>query len=73
MRLRTNAAKRMRTHQAVLYLVFKVIERLSGNWRALNGGQNLMALVLEGCVFRDGIRDGLRREETNAQLAGIAA
>jgi transposase-like protein len=73
-RLRTNAAKRMRRREAALYLVFKLIQRLSGNWRALNGGQNLMALVLEGCVFRDGIRDGLRREATAApQLATVAA
>jgi len=57
-RLRTNAAKRLRKRESALYLVFKVIERLSGNWRALNGGQNLMALVLEGCVFEDGIRTG---------------
>lgn len=63
-RLRTNAAKRMRNREAALYLVFKVVERLSANWRALNGGQNLMALVLEGCVFRDGIRDRLRTEGT---------
>jgi len=35
--------------------VFKVVERLSGNWRALNGGETLMTLVLEGCVFKDGI------------------
>jgi transposase-like protein len=72
-RLRTNAAKRMRRREAALYLVFKVVERLSGNWRALNGGQNLMALVLEGCVFKDGIRDGLRREVTTEQMATAAA
>lgn len=69
-RLRTNAAKRMRKRSAALYLVFKVIERLGGNWRALNGGENLMALVLEGCVFKDGLRQG--RLPTN-QLATIAA
>ena len=57
-RLRTNAAKRMRNREAALYLVFKLVERLSGNWRALNGGQNLMDLVLTGCVFRDGLRQG---------------
>ena len=27
-----------------------------------------MALVLEGCVFRDGIRDVLRKEETTEPL-----
>ena len=73
MRLRTNAAKRMRQREAALYLVFKVMERLSGNWRALNGGQNLMALVLEGCTFRDGIRDGFRKEGTPPLSPGIAA
>src|SRR5712692_1200185 len=55
-RLRTDATKRMRQREAALYLVFKVIERLGQNWRALNGGENLMALVLEGCIFEDGIR-----------------
>jgi putative transposase len=55
-RLRTNATKRMRTRENTLYLVFKLVERLSGNWRALNGGANLMALVLEGAVFKDGLR-----------------
>jgi putative transposase len=54
-RLRTDAAKRLRSRENVLYLVFKLIERLSQNWRALNGGENLMRLVLEGAVFRDGL------------------
>ena len=55
-RLRTAATKRMRTRDTTLYLVFKLVERLSANWRALNGGANLMALVLEGSVFSDGMR-----------------
>jgi transposase-like protein len=55
-RLRTRAARRLRTRENALYLVFKLVERLSQNWRALNGGENLMTLVLEGCEFRDGIR-----------------
>ena len=60
-RLRTNAAKRMRQREAALYLLFKVVKPLSGHWRALNGGQNLMALVREGYVFRDGIDAGARQ------------
>lgn len=73
-RLRTDATKRMRQREAALYLVFKVIERLSGNWRALNGGQNLMALVLEGCAFPDGIRHGPGKEGIGTPgQAGIAA
>ena len=54
-RLRTNAARRIRSRENALYLVFKMVERLSGNWRALNGGENLMALVLAGCGFEEGI------------------
>ena len=63
--LRTNAAKRMRRRDAALYLVFKLVERLSRNWRGLNGGANLMTLVLEGCVFKDGLlRPRLEPERT---------
>ncbi len=68
-RLRTNASKRMRQRETALYLVFKVIERLGQNWRALNGGQNLMALVLEGCVFQDGVR----QRKPASELAATAA
>ena len=59
-RLRTDAAKRLRKRETALYLVFKMIERLSQNWRTLNGGENLMVLVLEGCAFQDGIRQPTR-------------
>ena len=59
-RLRTNAAKRLRRRDNALYLVFKIVERLSRHWRPLNGGVNLMTLVLEGETFKDGILE--RRE-----------
>lgn len=68
-RLRSNAAKRLRRRDNALYLVFKIVERLSGRWHALNGGANLMALVLEGCIFKDGL---LQRREAR-QLATAAA
>ena len=54
-RLRTDAAKRLRQREAALYLVFKIVERLSRNWRTLNGGATLMTLLLEGSVFQDGV------------------
>jgi transposase-like protein len=54
-RLRTDAAKRLRSRENALYLVFKLVERLSVAWRALNGGENLMRLVLAGAVFCDGL------------------
>jgi putative transposase len=59
-RLRTDATRRMRRRDNALYLVFKIVERLSRNWRAINGGANLMALVLEERKFKDGI---LQREK----------
>ena len=73
-RLRTNAARRIRSRENALYLVFKLVERLSGNWRVLNGGENLMALVLAGCGFQDGILKrgqvcGMRLRRTDLQLA----
>ena len=54
-RLRTQAAKRLRTRENALYLVFKIIERLGQRWRALNGGATLMTLVIAGWEFRDGV------------------
>jgi len=68
-RLRTNAARRLRYRNNALYLMFKLVERLSGNWRLLNGGENLMALVLAGCHFNDG---ALQRRKIY-QLATAAA
>jgi len=65
-RLRTDAARRMRRRDNALYLVFKIVQRLSRNWRALNGGANLMTLVLEGYKFKDGI---LQREKM-PEMAG---
>jgi putative transposase len=68
-RLRTDATKRMRTRETALYLVFKIIERLGRNWRALNGGENLMTLVLEGCTFKDGVLQPRPAPEAAAQAA----
>ncbi len=54
-RLRTNVAKRARVRENALYLVFKIVERLSQHWRVLNGGATLMTLVLAGERFVDGV------------------
>ena len=53
MRLRTNAARRMRVRENALYLVFKLVLRLSTNWRAING-RNQLSLLLAGDRFVDG-------------------
>jgi transposase-like protein len=40
-RLRTIVAKRLRSGASALYLVFKLIERLSTTWRRINGYQTI--------------------------------
>ena len=61
MRLRTDATRRMkRWRDSALYLVFKVSLRLSERWRPLNGGRNLMGLLIDGARFEDGILAELR-------------
>jgi transposase-like protein len=57
-RPRTDAAKRMRQRENALYLVYKIVRRLSFSWRPLNGGPNLMAMVVAGEVFNDGVLPG---------------
>jgi putative transposase len=53
-RLRTNVTKRARNRENALYLVFKIVQRLQRNWRALNGGPHLMQAVSAGVRFTDG-------------------
>ena len=52
-RLRTDVAKRAPNRENAQYLVFKLIERLSQNWRRITGS-NLCQLVLSGRQFADG-------------------
>lgn len=68
-RLRTDAAKHLRRRDNALYLVFKIVERLSGRWHALNGGANLMTLVSAGCSFKDG---SLQRREARQLATAVA-
>ena len=67
-RLRTNAAERMRVRENALYLVFKLELRLGTNWRPINGRTQL-ALLLAGERFTDG---GLQRSQP-ATTEGTAA
>lgn len=53
-RLRTRVAKRARRRDNALYLVFKIIQRLSDRWQPL-AGRDLTSLVATGARFADGI------------------
>lgn len=52
-RLRTDAARRMRVRENALYLVFKLVTRLSMTWRHINA-PNQLSLLLAGEGFIDG-------------------
>src|SRR5215468_10957072 len=54
-RLRTEKTKGSGTRVACLTMVFKLIESAARRWRALNGSP-LLAEVLKGVVFVDGIK-----------------
>jgi transposase-like protein len=54
-RLRTDVTKRARNRENALFLVFKIVERLAGSWRQLNGGATVMTLLLTGARFEDGV------------------
>ena len=69
-RLRTAATKRMRMRENALYLVFKLVTRLSLNWRGINA-PNQLKLLLADHQFRDG---QLLLEDTRAaDLVQVAA
>ena len=52
-RLRTDVTKRLPNVNNALYLVIKVVGRLSQHWRKITGS-NLCQLVLAGVRFVDG-------------------
>ena len=54
-RLRTEKTKGSGTRVACLTMVFKLMESASKRWRGLNGS-SLLADVIKGAVFVDGIK-----------------
>ena len=54
-RLRTDAARRMKRRDSALYLVYKVVRRLGERWWSLYGGKNLKSLLVDGARFEDGV------------------
>ena len=50
-RLRTDAARRMKRRDSAQYLVYKVVRRLGDRRRPLYGGRNLMKLLMDGARF----------------------
>ena len=66
--MRTDAGERLRVPYNALYLVFKLVLRLSLNWRGINA-PNQLRLLLTGHQFRDG-QLVLEETPTVAQAVG---
>ena len=62
---RGDGPQRMRVRENALYLVFELVMRLSTNWRAING-RNQLSLLLAGEHFADG---RLQRQPTQEGAA----
>ena len=67
-RLRTDAG-RMKRRDSALYLVVKVVSRLSERLRPLYGGRNLMKLLVDGARFEHRILIELPPSEEAAAAA----
>jgi transposase-like protein len=66
-RLRTNAARRIKSVRSALYLIFQLITRAQQRWRSINAPE-MVQKVIEGYKFKDGIeiKAGKKKREKAA-------
>jgi transposase-like protein len=67
-RLRTNAARRIKSPRSALYLIFQLFQRAQRNWRRINA-PHLVSKVIEGVKFEDGIEVQKERKEKPDKVA----
>jgi putative transposase len=67
-RLRTNAARRIKSPRSALYLIFQLILRSQHRWRRINA-PHLAAKVLDGVTFEDGIELTTKKNKTERNAA----
>jgi transposase-like protein len=63
-KLRTNAARRIKSPRSALYLLFQLILRAQTKWRRINA-PHLVTKVLDGVTFKDGIK--VRQEKNQIE------
>jgi len=61
-KLRTNAARRIKSPRSALYLLFQLILRAQKRWRGINA-PHLVTKVLDGATFEDGME--IKTENNN--------
>jgi len=67
-KLRTTAARRIRSPRSALYLIFQLILRAQRNWRRINA-PDLVQKVLDGAKFEDGIEIVRKKQQTEKDAA----
>lgn len=67
-KLRTNAARRIKSPRSALYLIFQLILRAQKRWRRLNA-PHLVTQVLDGMKFKDGIEVKTKKNQTEKDAA----
>lgn len=67
-KLRTNAARRIKSPRSALYLLFQLILRAQTKWRRINA-PHLVTKVLEGVTFKDGIEVRKENNQTEKDAA----
>ncbi|MDI6809899.1 MAG: IS256 family transposase [Candidatus Eisenbacteria bacterium] len=67
-KLRTNAARRIKSPRSALCLVFQLFLRAQRNWRRLNAS-HLVIKVIEGVEFKDGLEVKPKKQSTGKNAA----
>jgi len=67
-KLRTNAARRIKSPRSALYLIFQLIVRAEKRWRRINA-PHLVEKVLAGVKFKDGIEVRNENNQTEKHAA----
>ena len=67
-KLRTNAARRIKSPRSALYLVFQLFQRAQRNWRRLNAPR-LVTKVIEGVKFENGIESKTKKQQAGKNAA----
>jgi len=67
-KLRTNAARRIKSPRSALYLLFQLILRAQKRWRCINA-PHLVTKVLDGVTFKDGLEVRQEKNQTERDAA----
>ena len=71
-KLRTNAAKRIRSPRSALFLIFKIIQNAQKRWRRINAPE-LVEKIIQGAIFENGVEVKLENNKNRKINRKVAA